>query len=184
MPASDLLVDLIASYPPSMTDAEVFAALSAASESKTDSTLYSFRHLVLALGEDLTRSVLAKLEAASGADPILKATYNAICNAGINFADAATQSAIDRLASDTTPAPARFTAEEATAMKAIGIRSASKLELAGLSGVTEAEIASVRAENYRLAVMEKIRFAYNTSIEKAERGQISWAEFQALVAGM
>lgn len=173
------LVELITRFEPTATDADIFAALSAPSLQTTDHTLYTFRQLIQIIGPDMTSAVLGKLKAAAASNPLLDATYLAVCSSGIDFADPVTQEQVDALVTASV-----FTAEEGTALKAVGVQARSSLEANGLSDITEEVIHDTRANSPRLNGSEKLRWLYNTHIHSLESGEITWAEVQAIAASI
>ena len=160
----------------SQTDSEVLTSLSTSPGNKTDTTLYSFRYLTQIFGIEETNKVLQVFQGAAqqSGNVVLSMTLNALANNGIDFSSPETQGMITLLQSQGV-----FTAEQATALKRIGIRPLpSVLETLELSDVTEEAIAEVRQ-------YQKVKTAlvnlYNTAHPLAETGDLTLENLGPLV---
>lgn len=127
------------------TAAEVARLLNTPSVAKTHSVEVGYRGITLTYGPTFAGTVLAKLDAAGASNPLLKATYTAICTTGIDFAADVTQGLLDSLSG------VLFDADETAKLKAIGRYQISLCENAGLNEATEANVQSaldeIAAEN-------------------------------------
>lgn len=170
------LMELVGTFPPDASDQAVLNALSLKDQTVTDRTLYSYRELVKRFGPTLTNQVLGKLKAAAAQNPLLDITYQALANQGIDFSDTAAQSMLAELVTAKV-----FSADEAKALREIGIRTTSALDRAELVDITIEDINEARRDQrYRSNVIERIRNAYNGAIPLATAGTLTreqWIAF-------
>lgn len=170
------LMELVGTFPAEASDQSVFSALSLKDQTVTDRTLYSYRELVKRFGPTLTAQVLGKLKAAAATNPLLDITYQALANQGIDFADTAAQSMLQELV-----AAKVFTADEAKALREIGVRATSALDRAELRDISLADISEARRDQrYRQNITERIRNAYNGAIPLAAAATLTreqWIAF-------
>lgn len=127
-----------------LTDADAAGLLNIPSVEKRHSSEVGFRGIVISHGAKFAATILGKLDAAGASNPLLKATYNAMCNAGIDFSSDATQSQLTVLQQAGV-----FTSEEATQLKAIGRWQVSEASENNLGTVTEQQVSAARAQNAR-----------------------------------
>ena len=111
--------------------AEIAKILNAKTVERTNREMQSYRAITSLHGPTFAATILGKLDAASASNPLLKATYNAVCNGGIDFASNVTQGMIDQLTGKL------FTPEEAAKLKALGVWQISPCEANGLTEATE-----------------------------------------------
>ena len=124
-----LVKDLIRIHNLTGTAQEIADALNAKTETVANDELYTVAGIIQELGPDMARQVIAAFEAATAADPLLKAVYYKIASTGISFSDPDTVAMMDQL-----QAAGVLTADQVQALKGIGFRSKSKWELAAGDG--------------------------------------------------
>ncbi len=124
-----LVKDLIHQHNLTGTAQEIADALNAKTETVANDELYTVAGIIQELGPDMARQVIAAFEAATAADPLLRAVYYKITSTGISFSDPDTVAMMDQL-----QAAGVLTADQVQALKGIGFRSKSKWELAAGDG--------------------------------------------------
>jgi len=123
------------------TAAEIVAALNEPTEYRTHASEVGYRGITLKYGPTFAATVLGKLKAAAASNPLLDATYIAICASGIDFSADVTQGMIDQLQAANV-----FTSDEASKLKSIGIWQISKAEANNLGTITEDQATAALAE--------------------------------------
>jgi len=124
-----LVKDLIRQHNLTGTAQEIADALNAKTETVTNDELYTIAGIIQELGPDMARQVIAAFEAATAADPLLRAVYYKISSTGISFSDPDTVALLEQL-----QAAGVFTQEQVDALKGIGFRKKSKWELVAGDG--------------------------------------------------
>jgi len=124
-----LVKDLIRQHNLTGTAQEIADALNAKTETVTNDELYTVAGIIQELGPDMARQVIAAFEAATAADPLLRAVYYKISSTGISFSDPDTVALLEQL-----QAAGVFTQEQVDALKGIGFRKKSKWELVAGDG--------------------------------------------------
>lgn len=165
------LVEPLFHLDPSLSDADALAVLNAPTQTRVDTALYNFIALMQILGEQSADAVLQKLETAAQSSSIVRAIYQAVIGAGLNFADSVVQEKITALQTGGV-----FTEEEATALKRIGVKPISELERLEIQGVTEQDVHDTRAEQHRLSVEARLHFLFNWGAPLAARGTLTWQQ--------
>ena len=163
--------------------AEIAAALNAKTQERKHSQEVGYRGITIKHGPTFAGTILAKLDAAGASNPLLKATYTAVCTTGIDFSAAVTQGMIDQL-----EAAKLFTADEATKLKAIGIWHISICEANSLPDATEDAVQAAideietetAAENAAAVKSQLIAYAVNEVLAVANLA--TWAELQSAIA--
>lgn len=133
-----------------LSDAEAAELLNTPSVEKRRTSDVGYRGIVKNHGgTTFATTILGKLEAAGAVNPLLKATYFAMCGDGIDFSSDETQEQLTALQQAGV-----FTNEEATQLKAIGRWLVSEASEDGLGTVTEQQVAAARAQNTREARLQ------------------------------
>lgn len=170
------LMGLIQSYPDDADVNQILADLTAKNIVEKDSTLYTYRTLVIRYGLTFAGTIMAKLDAASASNPLIKATYLAVCSTGIDFSVDAAQGMIDQL---TGPL---FTQDEADKLKALGVLTFSRLDKANLVGITTDDITQAMADRiYIRDVYNWFNNLFNQIAPQIESGTISKDQIKTII---
>lgn len=161
--------------------AELLAALNEQVVEQSHSADVGFRGITNTYGAEFAATILGKLDAASGTNPLLKATYNAITTTGIDFSNPVTQGQLTLLQQAGV-----FTQDEADKLKAIGIWQVSTAKSVTGSDATEQNVIDWCLEIVRESWQIRLANAYNTATATiegytAEQLQaLSWIEIHDL----
>lgn len=120
-----IIKDLIRQYNLSGTAEEVAAALNAKTVDVPYSELVTSTGVILELGIEQAREIIGAFQVAAANDPLLQSQYDKLNSTGIDFSHPLTIAMIDQL-----QAAGAFTAQQAEALKGIGLKKKSPWELA------------------------------------------------------
>lgn len=120
-----IIKDLIRQYNLSGTAEEVAAALNAKTVDVPYSELVTSTGVILELGIEQAREIIGAFQVAAANDPLLQSQYDKLNSTGIDFSHPLTIAMIDQL-----QAAGAITAQQAEALKEIGLKKKSPWELA------------------------------------------------------
>jgi hypothetical protein len=148
----------------------ILSVINAKSIDKVNGEEQSFRQLVLEFGIDFTNRILAALDKAAQSNPILKATYFAVCTTGLDFSNPQVREQIDQL----VPV-GLWTQEDAEKIKQLGMYKISPVE----DFFGKGQVADLAAVNTalvvvgRLTLLQQVSDKYNQMANMIRSGSIS-----------
>lgn len=154
--------------------ADIVSALNAKTVSKRDETLLTFRAMTVKYGIEFTQDALARFKAAADLDPLLAATYLAICSTGIDFSANVTHGMIDQLVTLNV-----FTQEIGDKLKGLGRWSISPVEDQFGEGAvaTEEEVTHAVQEIQRQNLVSRVQRQASQVAGQVRNGSItSWED--------
>lgn len=144
MMSLQIIKDLIRQYNLSGTAEQIAAALNAKTVEVPYSELVTSTGVLLDLGPDLARDILARFRTVAEQDPLMWSQLEKLNSTGIDFSHPLTIQMIDQL-----QAAEVFTAEQAEALKGIGLKKKSPWEVATGDGnvVSVEDVAAALNDN-------------------------------------
>lgn len=139
-----IIKDLIRQYNLTGTPQEVADALNAKTVDVPYSELVTSTGVILELGPDMARQILAAFQTVAAQDPLLQSQLDKLNSTGIDFSHPLTRQMIDDLVTAGV-----FTAAQAEALKGIGMKKKSLYEMAAGDGAVVAveDVAAALNDN-------------------------------------
>lgn len=161
------MADLLQQFADQLGDLPaVHAAINAPSVELRDDHRKLMGDVKQAVGADVTRRLLVALEMAAQADPLVRAAVQQLVAGGLNFADDDVRATIDAMHTG-----GLLTAEDAAAVKAIGVWHVTPHQAAGGDG--EASLAEVQAGATCLQLREWLAGASQDAQAKIAAGLLT-----------
>lgn len=153
------LAELVLEYPAGVSDADVAADLNLKTVEYRDTTRRSLSEIEAILGTQTTAQVIGAVAEAAKTDAYLALQLQVLSISGWDFSDARVQGFVDQFVMQ-----GAFSTDVGNAIKAIGIRLISKMELNGLGEATEALVADVRLQKRKASLKQYAAGKYNAAI--------------------
>lgn len=159
--------------------AGLVAAINQKNIQRTNHEFQTMKAIADLYGAEFTATALGALKAAGASNPLLEATYFALCSTGIDFANPLVQGTIDQLVLGGV-----WTEEMGATLKEMGIWNVCLAEVhLGQDAVTEDEVIEALAVFSRRTVISQVADRYNQIVTALENGTIStFAEAQTMFA--
>lgn len=153
---------------------DIVNTLNAKTVIKRNNELLTFRALTVKFGVDFATNILGRFKMASDANPLLAATYTAICTTGIDFGAPVTQGMIDQLISAGV-----FDQDMGNTIKSVGVWRISVVEDVYGEGVeaTESDVTHAIEEINRKDLLTRVRQKASQVAGQVQNGSItSWED--------
>jgi hypothetical protein len=165
------LAELVLEYPENIPDADVAADLNLKTIEYRDTTRRSLSEIEAILGTQTTAQVIGAVAEAAKTNPYLSLQLQVLSISGWDFSDARVQSLVNQFVSQGV-----FSADVGNAIKAIGIRLISKMELNQLGEATEAAVAAVRLQEKKASLKRYAAEKYNVAVGEIDAGTVTTEE--------
>lgn len=173
---NELLIQLVGPYADNVSAQDVLNDLNAKTHEERYPGMRTYRTLTLSHGPTFVATILGKLKAGGATNPLLDATYFAMCGEGIDFSLDVTQGLLEQLRG------VLFTDEETVTLKEIGVKHFSTLEVNNLSNITVEDVqAAIDAKISRRDNLAWFVNIYNTVLPQIQDGTITRQQIKDLI---